>query len=186
VNAWVSSVCCDNFGAGRTIAKLFVARGARRFGYLSGPEASPSNTDRFAGYSSVITEAGLGEIKVGVGDFRYDGGHQAALEMFRRPNPPDALFCANDLSALGAIDALRELGLRVPEDVLVCGFDGIPATSWGAYELTTFRQDGQRMVEETLKLIERRSAAEDNSTDVSVVLPPEFIERASTGVGARA
>ena len=103
--------------------------------------------------------------------------------MFRRPNPPDALFCANDLSALGAIDALRELGLRVPDDVLVCGFDGIPATSWGAYELTTFRQDGQRMVEEDVKLIERRSAAEDASTGVSVVVPPEFIEPARTRSG---
>ena len=186
VNAWVSSVCCDNFGAGRTIANLFIARGARRFGYIAGPEASPSNTDRFAGYSSVIAEAGLGEIKIRVGDFRYDGGHQATLEMFRRPNPPEALFCANDLSAVGAIDALHKLGLRVPNDVLVCGFDGIPATSWDAYELTTFRQDGQRMVEETLKIIERRSAAEAASTGVSVVVPPEFIERATTGGSVRA
>jgi DNA-binding LacI/PurR family transcriptional regulator len=185
-NAWVSSVCCDNFGAGRTIANLFIARGARRFGYLAGAEGSPANLERLAGYSSAIAEAGLDEATIGAADFRYEQGHRATLELFGRPNPPDALFCANDLSAFGAIDALHKLGLRVPDDVLVCGFDNIPTASWDAYELTTFNQDGQRMVEETLKLIEHKTDAVASSTGVSVVVPADLVERATTGVGARA
>jgi DNA-binding LacI/PurR family transcriptional regulator len=184
-NAWVSSVCCDNFGAGRVIASLFIARGARRFGYLAGAKGSPASVDRFAGYSSVIAEAGLGEVRVGAADFSYDRGYQATLEMFERPHPPDALFCANDLSAFGAIDALHKLGLGVPSDVVVCGFDNILSASWGAYELTTFLQDGQRMVAETLKLIESRAVAEAPSTGVSVVVPAVLIERTTTGHGAR-
>jgi DNA-binding LacI/PurR family transcriptional regulator len=184
-NAWVSSVCCDNFGAGRTIGNLFIARGARRFGYLAGAEGSPADHERLAGYSSAIVEAGLGKVSVAIADFRYEQGHRAALEMFGRPNAPDALFCANDLSAFGAIDALHELSLRVPDDVLVCGFDNILAASWGAYELTTFNQDGRRMVEETLKLIEHEPDAEASSTGVSVVVPAELVERATTTISDR-
>jgi DNA-binding LacI/PurR family transcriptional regulator len=183
-NAWVSSVCCDNVAAGRAIAELFIARGARRFGYLTGPAGSPANVDRLAGYAAAIAEAGLGEPKVGVGDFHYERAYQETLEMFGRPNRPDALFCANDLSAFGAIDALRKLKLRVPEDVLVCGFDNIPAASWGAYALSTFDQDGQRMVEETLKLIDHGDAGEVPAAGVSIVLPPRLIERATTGHSA--
>lgn len=182
----MSSVCCDNFGAGRTIADLFIARGARRFGYLAGADGSPANHERLAGYASAIAAAGMDKITIGAADFRYEQGHHATLEMFGRPNPPDALFCANDLSAFGAIDALRKLGLRVPDDVLVCGFDNILAASWGAYELTTFNQDGRRMVEETMKLIEHKTAAEASSTGVSIVVPAELVERATTRVSAQA
>lgn len=177
-NAWVSSVCCDNVGAGRAIADLFIARGARRFGYLAGPSGSPANIDRLAGYSAAIAEAGLGKATVGVGQFRYERAYRETLEMFSRPNPPDALFCANDLSAFGAVDALRKLKLSAPSDVLVCGFDNILSASWGAYDLTTFDQDGKRMVEETLKLIERASEAATGG--VSRIVPARLIERSTT------
>ena len=72
------------------------------------------------------------------GDYRYEGGFAAALEMFGRDQRPEALFCANDLLAIGAIDALRKkLGMRVPEDVIVAGFDDIPAAAWASIDLTT-------------------------------------------------
>jgi len=80
--------------------------------------------------------------------------------MFAGPHPPDALFAANDLAALGAMEALRKRGMRIPEDVLVAGFDDIPEAAWDAYRLTTFLQDGERMVAETLRLIERRGRTE--------------------------
>ena len=177
---WLSSVCCDNYEAGRTIADLFLRRGARRFGYLAGVDASPANSERLAGYRSLLEEAGYGPVKIGPAKFRYDGGHQAALAMFGRPRPPEALFCANDLSALGAIDALRKLGFRVPEDVLVAGFDDIPPAAWDAYQLTTFLQDGTRMVEETVKLIEQALAQEPTSAGVPLVVPVKLVERKTT------
>lgn len=179
-NSWVSSVCCDNREAGRAMAELFIARGARRFGYLAGIDGSPANNDRQAGYTAAIHEAGLGEVKVGAADFSYNGGYQTTLELFGQSNPPDALFCANDLSAFGAIDALHKLGLAVPDDVLVGGFDNISSASWGAYDLTTFHQDAPHMVEETLKLIDHANPSEMSSIGVSVVVPAKLIERGTT------
>lgn len=181
-STWVWSVCGDNYEAGRRIADLFILRGARRFGYLAGANHSPANIQRADGFRSRVEEAGLGPIEVGVANFRYDDGHRAALEIFDRPERPDALFCANDLSALGAIDALRKLGLRVPQDVMVAGFDDIPPAAWDAYSLTTFRQDVFKMVGKTLELIEAALGQGAAPIGQSIIIPSELIERQSTQV----
>jgi DNA-binding LacI/PurR family transcriptional regulator len=76
------------------------------------------------------------------GDYRYESGYEAALQLYPDGRGPEALFCANDLLAIGAMDALRKMhGLRIPEDILVAGFDDIPAAGWAAYDLTTFVQE---------------------------------------------
>jgi DNA-binding LacI/PurR family transcriptional regulator len=177
---WVSSVCVDNYEAGRRVADLFIARGARRFGYLAGVSISPANAERANGFRSRVEAAGLGPIRMGSANFRYDDGHQATLKLFDEPDPPDALFCANDLSALGAIDALRQRGLRVPDDVQVAGFDDIPPAAWDAYSLTTFRQDVFRMVEKTLNLIELALLQDSAPDGRLVIVPAELIERRTT------
>lgn len=74
-------------------------------------------------------------------DYSYDWGKNAAHHLFSQKGPSDALFCASDLIALGALDTARaEYGLRVPEDVAIVGFDDIEAASWQSYALTTVRQ----------------------------------------------
>lgn len=180
-NAWVSSVRSDNRKAGEAIADLFIARGGRRFGYISGAKGSLASDERYNGYSQRLVTSGFEPPVVRAAGFRYERGFKAAQEMFSRSRPPDALFCANDLSAIGAMDALRQQGLRIPEDVIIAGFDDIPAAGWGSYELTTFLQDGARMVDETLRLIERYIDPDTPSTNgVSVVVPVQLIERATT------
>lgn len=180
-NAWVSSVRSDNRKAGEAIADLFIARGGRRFGYISGAKGSLASDERYAGYSERLVAAGFEPPVVRAAGFRYERGFKAAQEIFSRPRAPDALFCANDLSAIGAMDALRQRGLRIPEDVIIAGFDDIPAAAWGSYELTTFLQDGARMVDETLQLIERDIDPDTPSSNgVSVVVPAQLIERATT------
>ena len=180
-NEWVSSVCCDNIGAARQLADLFLARGSRRFGYISGPANSPANQERFEGYRQRLAEHGIDEIRFAQADFRYEGGYKAALEMFSGGNRPDAVFCANDLVAMGTIDALRrDIGLRVPEDVIIAGFDDIPAASWSAYDLTTLVHDGTRMVDEALAILRTASANHTSAGDVRCVVPATLIERATT------
>jgi len=177
---WVVSVSCDNLKAGRTIADHFVARGARSFGFISGAPESHASAGRLKGFEDRLAELGTRVARIGRGDYRYEGGFAAALSMFAGADRPEALFCANDLIAIGAIDALsKSLGMRVPEDVLVAGFDDIPAASWASVDLTTFVQDAPAMVEETISIV---LSAENGKPPAMepVVVPARLVERGTT------
>ncbi|HEY5894755.1 MAG TPA: LacI family DNA-binding transcriptional regulator [Chthoniobacterales bacterium] len=180
-NEWVSSVSCDNANGARQVADLFIKLGGRSFGYIGGPSESPANQERLSGFRERLAERDITEVAVVGGDFRYEDGFEIAIEMFSRPNPPDAIFCANDLLAIGALDALRKkVGLRVPEDVLVAGFDDIPEASWTAYDLTTLVQDAPRMVDEALRILRASLAANASVGEVRIVIPAKLVERGTT------
>lgn len=180
-NEWVSSVSCDNEGAGRRIADLFLERGARSFGYITGPAGSPANDERLAGYRERLAEQGFPELATSAADFHYEGGHEAALNLFVDRKRPEAIFCANDLMAMGAIDAIRKtVRLRIPEDVMIAGFDDIPTASWAAYDLTTFVQDAPLMVDEAIKIVQSTTATHESAGEVRIVIPARLIERGTT------
>ena len=106
---------------------------------------------------------------------------ETKLALFTDARPPDALFCANDLMAMGAMDALRtDLGLRVPEDVLVAGFDDIPAAAWPSYGLTTVIQDASRMVDKAIELLRAKMAHHDGPGGIRTIVPATLVARAST------
>ena len=182
-NAWVSSVSSDNSGAGRAVADLFVDRGAQSFGFISGPRDSPASIDRWTGFSDRVIERGFGPaIMFGGGDFTYAVGRQAVLDVGRRSGVPDAVFAANDLIALVAIDALRQdLGRSIPDDVMVAGFDDIPSSSWKAYDLTTAAQDIPTMVDHAMTILAAATASPIEEHASKVVVPARLIERGSTG-----
>ena len=82
---------------------------------------------------------------------------------------------------MGAIDAIRRVvGLRVPEDVMIAGFDDIPAASWLAYDLTTFIQDAPMMVEEALKIVSSTTVSHPSAGEIRIVVPARLIERGTT------
>ncbi len=112
--------------------------------------------------------------------FSYKHGYGAALQLLQAPDRPEALFCANDILALGAMDAARrECGLRVPEDLSIIGFDDIELASWPAYDLTTIRQPVDRMIASAIDLAIRLSR--DRSEEPSAErLPGQLIERSTT------
>jgi DNA-binding LacI/PurR family transcriptional regulator len=179
-NEWVTSVSCNNVEAGRTIADLFVARGARAFAFISGPGQSHASAGRLKGFQDRLHEESAGQVQVGRGNYRYEGGFAAALELFAGSTRPQALFCANDLLAIGAIDALKtRLGIRVPDDVLVAGFDDIPAAAWASVNLTTFVQDAAAMVEVTLGILLSAHNGKPPATE-PVVVSARLIERGTT------
>jgi DNA-binding LacI/PurR family transcriptional regulator len=94
---------------------------------------------------------------------------------------PEAIFCANDLIAIGAIDAVRSrAGLQAPEDFLIAGFDDIAMAGWAAYDLTTFLQDARRMVSETVRVLQTAEGARAPLNEIRLVLPARMIERGST------
>jgi len=117
--------------------------GVRDVVYVAGPPDSPDDAERQLGLMSALAAHGLADVPRVAGEFRRDTAHAAVAELLRS-RTPRALVCANDQSALGALDAVRERGLRVPDDVYVTGFDGLDVARFTEPPLTTV---GQPMAE---------------------------------------
>lgn len=131
--------------------------GARRVAYLGGKRQSLANRERERMITQILVERGMQPPTVIDGDYTYDIAYRATLDLFRVEDGADAIFAANDVGAFGAIDALRyDLGLSVPNDVKVIGFDDIPQSHWKAYNLTTVRIDLEDRVRALVRLILRR------------------------------
>lgn len=179
-NDWVASVCSDNVAGGRDVASLFLQRGAKRPAYIAGKRGNMANEDRLAGFLGGLAAEGITDVPIQHGDFRYGGGFEAATQLMSRRTPPDAIFCANDLMAIGAMEAIRSrCGLRIPQDVMVAGFDDIPAASWPSYSLTSVRQNGARMVEEALAILDRISGP-NKAGGLLRLISADLTERQST------
>jgi DNA-binding LacI/PurR family transcriptional regulator len=176
--ARVGSVGSDNTLGGRQAAVLLHARDVRHPAFVAGPASSPASTERLTGFREALREAGRREPRVAGSAYSYEGGAAAAAQ-FWAEGPVDGIFCANDLCALGTIDALRRAGRRVPEDVRVIGYDDIRAAGWGGYDLTSFDQDVPALVEATLTMLARMSE-QDAAAGERVLIPPRLTERGST------
>ena len=176
-NTEINSVSCDNVEGGRFIANLLLDSGHDRCAFIAGVEDTSTNVDRERGFTDRLSERGMEPPLREVGHYTYDGGYQAAIRLLSRDDRPDALFCANDITALGAIDAARrEMGLRVPEDVSIIGFDDIPAAAWPSHDLTTVRQRINLMVEEAIDIL--FAHIDDPALPaVTRLIPGDFIAR---------
>ncbi|MFT7288042.1 MAG: DNA-binding LacI/PurR family transcriptional regulator, partial [Halieaceae bacterium] len=152
------NVCCDNLKGGRLAAQALLDAGGARFAMIAGEREASTNRDRTRGFMRTLRSAGITakDVHIAHGHYTYDGGYKAALALFSADGEtPDALFCTNDIMALGALDALRyQLGYRVPEDVMVIGFDDIPEAARAPYRLTTIRQPREQMTAKTLELLD--------------------------------
>lgn len=150
-----ASVATDNRSGGRAVADLFALAGHRRIAFVNGLEGASTNRDRLAGFAERLEALGLGPPVQEFGEYTFEGGREAAKRLMMRAEPPDAIFVANDISAIGALEGLRrDLGVKVPEAVSVVGFDDIPMASWPSFDLTTVRQRRNRMIAETLDLLD--------------------------------
>ena len=107
-NRWVASVCAESAGGAAVIADLFVERGAKSFGYIAGSAGSHASNERLRGYQARLRRHGFSQVQKIDGDYHYDGGYEAVLSFSRIGPIPDAIFCGNDLMALGAMDALLD------------------------------------------------------------------------------
>ena len=151
--ASMSAVTSANVDGGRKVAEFLLAGGHRKIGYIAGWEGASTQRDRETGFVDGLASAGVKLYARTVGNFHMDQARAATLEMFAT-DPPDAVFVANDHMALAVMDTLRfELGLRVPEDVSVVGYDDVAMCAWPSYNLTTVRQPANRMVAETVNVM---------------------------------
>ena len=130
----VSMVACDNYAGGRRVADLLVRTGRRRVAFIAGRSEIPSSGDRERGLRDGLRDAGQDVFACEVGGFVYEKAFEATRRLLAAHVRPDAIFCANDVMALAAVDViLREGALKIPEDIAVVGFDDIPMASWPAY-----------------------------------------------------
>ncbi len=120
-----SSVVPDEVRAGFEGTEMLIQRGHRRIAFINASVGTAAATLRLTGYKRALSEHGLpfDDTLIRYGNWAADGGFEHTLAVMGLPDPPSAIFCANDRTAMGTYDALRELGLRVPEDVAVLGFD---------------------------------------------------------------
>jgi DNA-binding LacI/PurR family transcriptional regulator len=176
-----SAVCCDNVMGGRMVADLLVDTGHKRIAYVAGRANTSTNVDREKGFGMRLRECGVKEWLREQGEYTHESGYAAARRLLTRENPPDAIFAANDIMAMGVLDAARELGVRVPDQLSVIGYDGIPAGEWHAYSLTTIRQPVEAMIDATLELLETR-IEKSNPKPVIKMIPGTLIRRNSARV----
>jgi LacI family transcriptional regulator len=130
----------DDEGGARLATSHLFSIGRRRVAFVNGPPSYEATTLRLAGYLRELEEHGMARdlaLVRAAPDWNQDSGFRLATELMRLPDPPDALFCANDDLAAGAVLGLRDLGLRVPDDVSVVGFDDRPFAAHLPVPLTT-------------------------------------------------
>ncbi|MEO0939178.1 MAG: LacI family DNA-binding transcriptional regulator [Pseudomonadota bacterium] len=149
----LSSVTSDNVAGGRALAAFLIAGGHRKIGHIAGWPGASTQRDREAGFRAGLDAAGMGLHARIEADFDLAKARDAARAMFA-DDPPDAVFVANDHMAFAVMDVLRfELGLRIPEDVSIVGYDDVAIAAWPAYDLTTVRQPAGQMVRRTVDLL---------------------------------
>ena len=146
-------VTSDNVQGGYDVAKLLVETGHKKIAYIAGWEGASTQRDREQGFLEGLAAHGQSLFKREVGNFISEDAREATLRLFERA-PPDAIFVANDHMALSVMDTIRhELGLTIPQDVSIVGYDDVDAAAWPSYNLTTVRQPANRMVAATVDLL---------------------------------
>ena len=176
----VSYVCVDNRASARTAVTHLLRGGRTRIAHITGPSRMFDAEDRLGGYADALRDFGLrvDDELVAEGDWSEPSGYAAMRRLLGAE--PDAVFAANDAMALAAMRALREEGLRVPEDVAIVGFDDMPAAAVSEPALTTVRQPVRRLGEvATTTLFEL--IADPSGPVRRTVLPTELVIRASSG-----
>jgi len=172
----------ENQTGAYTATQHLIERGYERIGIILGPTESHDVRERVKGYRAALSEGGIDPDAQAVieGDFTQSSGYAAGHEMLALDTLPDAFFVCNDYMAIGAMSALQEEGIRIPDDVAIAGFDDIPSARYATPSLTTIRVPvydlGRQAAQRLLAMIH---AAEPPSP-CHRTLPSELIVRSSS------
>jgi DNA-binding LacI/PurR family transcriptional regulator len=177
----VHAVSCDNYQGGRAVARFLVERGHRRLAYAAGKPNTATNLDRERGFTDQLADFGMALWgRAGDEDYTHDAGARAALRLLQGDERPDAIFFANDIMAIGGIDAIRgETGFSIPRDLSIVGFDDIRMAAWPSYNLTTVRQPISEMVARAGTILAEYQGGKSKKPEVHL-LHGELVERGST------
>lgn len=179
----VDSVVSDNVKGGYIATKHLIDLGHKEIGCILGPPSIKVNLERKKGYLKAMKEANLkvNPDFIGYGDFKVEFGYKKTLEIYESPYKPTAIFAANDLTAIGAIRALKKYGLRVPQDVSVVGYDNTMLAEMLDPPLTTINQQMRKMGYHATELLIKRIKGE-RSAGKKVVFDIDLVVRKSTSI----
>lgn len=176
------SVTADNVAGGAAVADLLSEWGHADIAALLGPRETSSAAERELGFRSALRRAGIAlpPSRVVRGWFSYEVGRKGMRQLMHGPDRPSAVFCINDIVAIGAMNALVEMGLATPGDVTVVGFDDLDIASWPAFDLTSVRVAFPDMARRSAEMLMARLARPGGPT-VHERFPVELVRRSTHG-----
>ncbi|WP_240778827.1 LacI family DNA-binding transcriptional regulator [Shewanella sp. SNU WT4] len=179
-NSNSSFAISDNYNAGKMAAEKLKTAGVKRPAYLTGNIPTLTNSERWRGFNDTVLQlyghaAGLLET-----NYDYEQALPLISQMLDQANRPDGIFCSTDLLAIALIDSARhQHQLRIPDDLQVLGFDDIPQAAWLNYQLTTFKQDFERLALESINIL-LAQLSQQTSHQTQLMIPVQLIERSTT------
>jgi len=176
-------VVSDNRSGAGYAAKHLVELGHRRIAQIAGPPRTSTARERDDGFRSTLEQLGrpLAPDLSLAGPYEHETGLAGCRELLGAADPPTAIFCGNDVIALGAWDALISAGMRIPVDVSVIGFDDIAMTAWDSIGLTTVRQPLAEMAQVSAELLVERLGEDRLQPPRERVFPTELLVRRTVG-----
>jgi LacI family transcriptional regulator len=175
-------VLVDNYKGGCLAAEHLLGLGHQRIGCITGrPDTSPS-AERVRGYRDTLEAAGLraDESLIVKGNFRYDGGADGARQLLHLERPPSAIFACNDAMAIAAMASVRQMGLSVPDDMSIVGFDDIAMASYTSPPLTTVVHPFADMARVSTELLIEKLSGSSPGSRRKIVLDVKLAIRGST------
>jgi LacI family transcriptional regulator len=177
----IPTVGATNWAGGLSATEHLVSLGHRRIGLIAGPRRLLCSRARLDGYRAGLESAGIGvaDELIRLGDFYHESGFKGATALLDLPDPPTAIFASSDQMAFGVYEAVRQRGLRVPDDVSVVGFDDLPEARWASPPLTTVRQPLAEMGVVAARTVLALAQGQDLDSR-RVELATELVARVST------
>jgi len=175
----IDAVVVDNHLGAEEATRHLIENGSRRVACITGPTRVNTANERLEGYRRAVADCGHKDETelIRRADYKETGGHEAALSLLTSRNPPDALFIANNPMAVGALRAIRELGLSIPRDVALVAFDDSPWCALTSPPLSVVAQPAYEIGRVAAELL---ATAGDKRTSRTIVLTPKLIPRESS------
>lgn len=169
-----NSVCCDNINAAKNIASYIYENGCKDIVFITGKINTSTSWDRQKGFTDFFKRKGI-PVTILEGDYTYERAFTLTTTLIESGHVPEAIFGANDITALGALDALKERKITIPAETMVIGFDDIRMASWPSYFLSTWKQPLEQMVNRSIELLLTGKGGTE-----AIFLKGNFIHRKTT------
>ncbi|MDW7659601.1 MAG: LacI family DNA-binding transcriptional regulator [Bacillota bacterium] len=178
----LSYIEVDHEAGGRLAVSHLIERGHRRIAYIGGIETSPSNQIRLMTYQKTLQEHGrtVDSKLISYGPFRQESGYARIAALMKSDKPPDAVFCGNDIIAMGVLQYARDSKIKVPQDLAIIGFDDIACASLPLVGLSTVSQPRDKLGREALQALVREIDTFPQRTRQRILVKPELKIRSTT------
>ena len=163
-------------------AEYLLEKGYKQLAYVSGDAGSMTSDKRWLGFSETAKAHEAASPIFINAKYSFEAGLEAAKALLEHTSKPDAVFCANDILAMGVIDGLRQLGCNIPQDFAIMGVDDIPMASWPSYDLTTIAQPVDKIVQSAVEDLMQRINDNVDAKGEYLLESGTIIERGSTQI----